>query len=109
MIIQHGGIESTAQAMNAHPDNAALALKGCFLLSNMSVVKGESRVHTSERDPDIRHLSNLHAESRELIVLAKGVERILVAIMCKSAVPELLELACTALYNLTLSGTCLTL
>jgi hypothetical protein len=40
-----------------------------------------------------------------MIVAAKGVGLILNAIKCKRVVPELLELACTALYNLTLSGT----
>lgn len=48
VILQHGGIERTAQAMNAHPENAALALEGCFLLSNMSVVRGECRAHGTQ-------------------------------------------------------------
>lgn len=50
VILQHGGIERTAQAMAAYPGNASLALEGCFLLSNMSVVKGEGHAHVSQ-DP----------------------------------------------------------
>jgi len=96
--MESGCVQAVAKSAPLHGDKTSFLLETCFFFSNMAVIPGIIQVLLKP----IFILSLLCSAGRSLVISLGGLQIVVAAMKRDPKCTELLDLACTAIYNMSL-------